>query len=116
MEKYRLSGVEELEEGQTKLYEFNDKKMLVYRLSDGVYATSSKCTHLFKTLEKGQIVEDKNIRCPLHRAEFDIRSGQVANWANFPPGIQLLNAIRSEKCLDSYPVEQDADDYFVILG
>ena len=42
------------------------------------------------------------IQCPFHRAEFDIRTGEVHNWANFPPGIQLLNVVRSEKALKTY--------------
>ena len=36
-------------------------------------------------------------------AEFDIRRGEVDKWANFPPGIQLLNVVRSEKALKTYP-------------
>ena len=27
---------------------------------------------------------------------------EVHNWANFPPGIQLLNVVRSEKALKTY--------------
>jgi 3-phenylpropionate/trans-cinnamate dioxygenase ferredoxin subunit len=27
----------------------------------------------------------------------------VHQWANFPPGIQLLNVVRSEKALKTYP-------------
>jgi len=26
----------------------------------------------------------------------------LLNWANFPPGIQLLNVVRSEKALKTY--------------
>ena len=43
-------------------------------------------------------------QCPLHRARFDIRTGKVCEWANFPPGIQLLNVVRSEKALKTYKV------------
>jgi 3-phenylpropionate/trans-cinnamate dioxygenase ferredoxin subunit len=40
----------------------------------------------------------------LHRARFDIRTGEVIDWANFPPGIQVLNAVRGEKALKTYKV------------
>jgi 3-phenylpropionate/trans-cinnamate dioxygenase ferredoxin subunit len=115
MIKYELNDVQSLEQGQSRLYSFNEHKVLVYRLSDGLHATSSQCTHLFKSLEKGQIIDDKVVRCPLHRAEFDIRSGEVAKWANFPPGVQLLNVVRPEKCLSRYAIEKQGEDYFVIL-
>jgi len=44
------------------------------------------------------------VQCPLHRARFDIRTGEVIDWANFPIGIQLLNALRGEKALKTYKV------------
>ena len=44
------------------------------------------------------------IRDRLHRARFDIRTGAVLDWANFPPGIQLLNVVRGEKALQTYKV------------
>ena len=39
----------------------------------------------------GKIVDGCKVQCPFHRARFDIRTGEVIDWANFPPGIQLLN-------------------------
>jgi 3-phenylpropionate/trans-cinnamate dioxygenase ferredoxin subunit len=44
------------------------------------------------------------VQCPFHKARFDIRTGEVIDWANFPPGIQLLNALRGEKALKTYKV------------
>lgn len=78
--------------------------IIVYRLEDGFYATQARCTHLFKSMAKGKLLDDKVIQCPLHRARFDIRTGQVVDWANFPPGVQLLNVVRAEKALKTYPV------------
>ncbi|MFP5440813.1 MAG: Rieske (2Fe-2S) protein [Gammaproteobacteria bacterium] len=80
------------------------QKVLVYRLADGFYATQPSCTHLFMPLKRGKIVDGCKVQCPFHRAQFDIRTGEVACWANFPPGIQLLNAVRGEKSLKTYPV------------
>ena len=45
----------------------------------------------------------------LFRSRFDIRTGEVIDWANFPPGIQLLNAVRGEKALKTYPVSIKGD-------
>jgi 3-phenylpropionate/trans-cinnamate dioxygenase ferredoxin component len=44
------------------------------------------------------------VQCPLHRARFDLATGQVIEWANFPPGIQLLDVVQGEKPLRSFPV------------
>jgi len=59
---------------------------------------------VFAPLARGKIVDGCRIRCPFHRAQFDIRSGEVVEWANFPPGVQLLNVVRGEKALKTYPV------------
>ncbi len=80
------------------------EKVLVYRLADGFYATQPSCTHLFLPLKRGKIVDGCKVQCAFHRAQFDIRTGEVHCWANFPPGIQLLNAVRGEKALKTYPV------------
>ena len=90
--------------GGMKTVRIDGKGVLVYRLDDGFYATQSSCTHMFAPLSRGRIVDGCRIQCPLHRARFDIRSGEVVDWANFPPGVQLLNAVRGEKALKTYPV------------
>lgn len=116
MSRHLLEGAATLAQGESRLYRIDGGKYMVYRLSDGVYATSAKCTHLFKSLEKGEIVADKNIRCPLHRAEFDIRTGEVDIWACFPPGIvNVINAVRPEQNLGCYPVEEESGDYYLVL-
>lgn len=94
----------ELAVGEKKAFKVGGKSVLVYRLPDGLYATQNSCTHVFAPLTRGKILDGERIRCPLHRAEFDIRTGEVCKWANFPPGIQLLNALRGEKALETYPV------------
>ena len=69
----------------------------------------ASCTHVFAPLARGKLLDDKNVQCPLHRARFDIRSGKVADWANFPPGIQMLNVVRSEKALRTFKVVVEGD-------
>jgi len=81
----------ELPVGEMKPFKVGDTKILVYHLDDGFYATQASCTHVFAPLGRGKIVDGCRIRCPLHHAEFEIRTGEVHTWANFPPGIQLLN-------------------------
>ncbi len=106
MDKYQLGSAKTLlVEGTAQVLSVNNTKFQLYRLSDGYFATSHQCTHLFKSLEKGVIVSDSSVRCPLHRAEFDIRSGAVVKWACFPKGVvNVINTVRKEKALESYPI------------
>lgn len=99
---YTVANANDITVGQSRAVQAGVEKVLVYHLDDGFYATQSRCTHLFRSLESGKIVDGCKIQCPLHRARFDIRTGEVVDWANFPPGVQLLNAVRGEKALKTY--------------
>ena len=104
MKNHVVCHEDDLPVGGMKAVRLGDKGVVVYRLEDGFYATQASCTHMFAPLSRGKVVEGCQVRCPLHRARFDIRTGEVVEWANFPPGVQLLNALRREKALKTYPV------------
>ena len=112
---HRVCQENDLAVGDKTTIKVNDEEIIVYRLDDGFYATQAKCTHLFKNMSKGKVVDDCKIQCPLHRARFDIRTGEVVDWANFPPGVQLLNAVRKQKALKTYPVKIEDGEVFVLL-
>ena len=104
MPLHEVCNEKDLAVGKMKVVKAGGEKILLYRLEDGFFATQTSCTHTFGPLSRGKIVDGCKIQCPLHRARFDIRTGEVIDWANFPPGIQLLNAVRGEKALKTYPV------------
>ena len=107
MASFEICAADDLPVGEKTTGKAGDVKVIVFHLEDGYYATQHNCTHVFAPLGKGKIVEDCQIQCPFHRARFDIRTGEVVEWANFPPGVQLLNAVRKEKALKTYPVRVD---------
>ena len=109
MAMHAVCRAQELALGQMKAFMVSGQKIVLYHLSDGFFATQSSCTHIFAPLVRGKLLNDKRMQCPLHRARFDIRSGKVIAWANFPPGIQMLNIVRSEKALRTYAVVVDGD-------
>lgn len=104
---------EDLPVGALKAVTAGGEKIVVYHLDDGYYATQAGCPHMFAPLSRGKIIDGHLIQCPLHRARFDIRSGEVVEWANFPPGIQLLNVVRSERALKTFPVKLKAGTVYV---
>ncbi|MGQ0430579.1 MAG: Rieske (2Fe-2S) protein [Gammaproteobacteria bacterium] len=104
MARHAVGRADELPVGNMKSFNAGGVRVVVYHLKAGFYATQSQCTHTFGPLARGEIVDGCQVRCPLHRARFDIATGKVVEWANFPPGIQLLNTVRGEKALRTYPV------------
>ncbi len=113
MAQYPVCLAEDIPMNEKKTIKVNGEKILVFHLEDGFYATQNSCTHLVAPLGRGKIIDGCKIQCPFHRARFDIRTGAVVDWANFPPGIQLLNVIRSEKALKTYKVTVDAGKLMV---
>lgn len=104
MGKHVVCRAGDLAVGGMKALKAGEMRVVVYHLDEGFFATQALCTHTFGPLARGDIVEGCQVQCPLHRARFDIRTGAVVRWANFPPGIQLLNAVRGEQALRTYPV------------
>jgi nitrite reductase/ring-hydroxylating ferredoxin subunit len=105
MSKHSVCREDELQIGHMRPFTVSGQKIVLYHLSDGFFATQAGCTHIFAPLARGKIIDDCKVQCPLHRARFNIRTGAVIDWANFPPGIQLLNAVRREKGLRIYEVQ-----------
>lgn len=101
---HAVCAVAEMTIGGMREFAVDGETILLYRLSDGFYATQPRCTHLFFPLRRGRLLDDCRVQCPFHRAQFDIRTGEVQCWANFPPGVQLLNVLRGEKALKTYAV------------
>ncbi len=104
MAKHTVCTADEIPVGELKAFKAGNTKVVVYHLEDGYYATQYSCTHMFAPLGRGKVVDTCQVQCPFHRARFDVRTGEVVEWANFPPGVQVLNVVRGEKALKTFPV------------
>ena len=65
-----------LEPGDVRAVDCGGAHLALYRLEDGIFATSAACPHLGGSLAAGTIV-DGYIECPVHYALFDIRTGEA---------------------------------------
>ena len=116
MTLHTVCRTSDVKRGQMKAFQVGDEKIILYNLADGFFATQAHCSHVFAPLARGKIIEGRMVQCPFHRARFDIRTGEVVEWANFPPGIQLLNVVRGEKALKTYKVSVKDGEVRVHLG
>ena len=53
-----------------------DINLALFRVEKIVYALDDLCTHAEASLSEGEIFDCK-IECPLHGAEFDLKSGEA---------------------------------------
>lgn len=108
MTRHSIDHLRDMAVGEFRAVKLGNRDVLVFRLDDGYYATQSHCTHTFAPLRRGKLVEGHQIQCPLHRARFDVRNGEVVEWANWPkPVASALNTLRKEKALASYPIVEE---------
>ena len=72
--------VKELNNCELVGFDFNEKKILISRIRDGVYATDRICTHAYADLSTGFMNEDEGtITCPLHMSSFKLEDGTPQN-------------------------------------
>ncbi len=106
----------ELPVGSLRSVEIDGNKVLLIRRDDGIYATAPRCPHMGLPLDKGELTPEGELRCKFHHARFDPKDGRVCQWADFPPGIQLVNLIRKPKPLETYPVKVEDGTIWVDVG
>lgn len=70
----RFCQESELEEGGKKAKKFGDAMVLLVRTKGEIYAISNVCSHQEKFLHMGRVRGGK-ITCPLHGAQFDLKTG-----------------------------------------
>ncbi len=83
MAKVKVATTDQLSDGQTLRVDVGDTAVLLSRLDGQFFAIDAVCSHKGGALEDG-LVEGCLVRCPLHEAVFDLRSGKVASdtsWA-----------------------------------
>jgi 3-phenylpropionate/trans-cinnamate dioxygenase ferredoxin component len=72
--------VKELKSSELVGFDFNEKKILISRIRDRVYATDRICTHAYADLSTGFMNEDEGtITCPLHMSSFRLEDGTPQN-------------------------------------
>ena len=78
-----------------------DRRIALYKLEDGTYATTNVCTHQAATLSEGE-VDEGYIECPGHYALFEIRTGKATG------GLAKTD-------LTTFPVKVDGSRISVLL-
>jgi NADPH-dependent 2,4-dienoyl-CoA reductase/sulfur reductase-like enzyme/nitrite reductase/ring-hydroxylating ferredoxin subunit len=67
-------AIEDIADGGMLAGEVGDEKVVLVRHGNEVFAVAAECTHYHGPLAEG-IVSGESIRCPLHHACFDLRTG-----------------------------------------
>lgn len=81
--------------------EYGSQEVVLFRLSDGIYALRDTCSHEYARLSEGE-VWDAKVYCPKHGSSFDIRTGAVSGLPAVLP-------------VETIPVKIQGDEVYVYI-
>ena len=73
-EFHKLAPTDEVAPGEVKQYEVEGRWVALCNVEGELYAFEDVCTHAFAHLSEGGL-EGGQIKCPLHGAKFDVKTG-----------------------------------------
>ena len=69
-----------LNNGEMIDFDFEEKKILIYKVNNKIFATDRICTHAYADLSTGFVNEDETtVTCPLHMSRFNLETGVPEN-------------------------------------
>lgn len=95
----RVAAKGDVAEGACIGVRVGEKEVAIYQMDGAFYATENVCSHEYALLTEGWM-ENGCIECPLHAAQFDIKTGKA------------LSAPADED-IAVYPVKIEGDDVLV---
>jgi 3-phenylpropionate/trans-cinnamate dioxygenase ferredoxin subunit len=85
-EWHAVASAGEIAPGEVKHVEIGDVEIGVYNLDGEYFAISDVCSHAYARLSEGEVYADEGmVECPLHGAEFEIRTGQHLSFPATEP-------------------------------
>ena len=75
MAYHKVAKVNDLPQGDMKHVEIDQEEILIANVMGTVYAVSNRCGHMNAPLSMG-VLKDKIIECPLHKARYNIATGE----------------------------------------
>lgn len=76
-EANRLIAIDELGQSGVAVVDTEHGKLAVGIRDGEPFAVSNRCRHLGASLGKGKVTADGQLECPLHRARYDVESGEM---------------------------------------
>tara|TARA_B100000902_G_scaffold315603_1_gene306690 strand:- start:1722 stop:2039 length:318 start_codon:yes stop_codon:yes gene_type:complete len=99
MDKIKVFNKSELGINQSKVVNINEKAVAVFNVEGEFFAINDLCSHADASLSEGEVYDCK-VECPLHGAEFDLKTGEALT----PP---------ASKAVDCYKVTTDDDSIYI---
>jgi nitrite reductase/ring-hydroxylating ferredoxin subunit len=84
-EFHKLAAEGEIGPGEIRRYTVEDRPVALCNVDGELHAFEDICTHQYAHLSEGEMLDGGVIKCPLHGATFDIRSGTAKSLPAVKP-------------------------------
>ena len=106
MTYHPVANTADIAPGTMKSVVAGGKKVLVANVDGAFYAMQARCPHLGGNLARGRL-EGKTVTCPIHKATFDLTTGEVIDVAH------LLFLKFKTKQAQTFPLKIEGDSVLV---
>ena len=104
MEKLKTIKCADIAENSSALFETDTQHIALFNCEGKFFAIDDMCSHAEASLSEGEIYDCK-VECPLHGAEFDLKTGEAVTL----PATKSVNTYETE-IIDGYIyVEMDTN-------
>lgn len=94
-----VCNIESLKPGELFEFDYQEKKILLVKLGDKIYASDRICTHAYADLTSGILNEkEKTVTCPLHMSVFNLEDGVPQNLPAEEP-LKIYNTKVQDKSI-----------------
>jgi nitrite reductase/ring-hydroxylating ferredoxin subunit len=83
-EFHKLCTVDEVGPGEIEQFIVDDRFVALCNVDGEFHAFEDVCTHQFTHLSEGEF-EDSEVKCPLHGAKFDVKTGAAKSLPAVKP-------------------------------
>ena len=83
-EFHKLASADEVGPGEIKQYLVDDRFVALCNVEGEFHAFEDVCTHQFTHLSEGEFT-DSEVKCPLHGAKFDVKTGAARSLPAVKP-------------------------------
>lgn len=83
-EFHKIASADELSPGEIRQYTVEERPVALCNVDGEFHAFEDICTHQFAYLSEGEF-EGSRVRCPLHGAQFDVKSGEAKSLPAVKP-------------------------------
>ncbi len=114
----RLTKVEVIPGGTMRKFDYGALEITLANIGGELFAFNDRCPHMNAALHQGTL-EGHTVMCALHKARFDVRSGEKleAPHIPIPKAIKMGSLMANVQThnLRTYPVKVEAGEVYVEL-